>query len=186
MAAASVADLREFLLRRGFSEADADFIAALADDLRDSAGEQVLDRVEERMTHFEAIFRERLNGHEAANRHEFREVLSTIREVVANAQIENEKRFSELAERISALEADLAEFKGEVRGEIAGLKGEIAGLKSEIEGLKSEIAGLRSEMEGMRKELRGWVSQSMIRLAVFQTGLVGVVFAILGALGVLG
>lgn len=191
--AASVADLREFLLRRGFSEADANFIAALADDLRDGATEQALDRVEERVTHFEAIFKERLNGHETANKHEFREVLSTIREVVANAQTANEKRFSELNERINALEieikGEITGIKGEitgVKGEVTGLKGQIEGLKGQIEGLKGEIAGLKSEMDGMRAELRGWVSQVGFRLALFQVGLAGLILSVLWAAGVFG
>ena len=177
--AASVADLREFLLRRGFPEADANFIAAVADDLRDGATEQALDRVEERVSHFEAIFKERLNGHETANKHEFREVLSTIREVVANAQTANEKRFSELNERISALEVEL-------KGELAGVKGEITGIKGQLEGLKGEIAGLKSEMDGMRAELRGWVSQVGFRLALFQVGLAGLILSVLWAAGVFG
>lgn len=173
--AASVADLREFLLRRGFPEADANFIAAVADDLRDGATEQALDRVEERVTHFEAIFKERLNGHQTANKHEFREVLSTIREVVANAQTANEKRFSALTERINGLE-----------GQIAELKGEVTGIKGEITGIKGQIEGLKSEMDGMRAELRGWVSQVGFRLALFQVGLAGLILSVLWAAGVFG
>ena len=171
--AASIADLREFLLQRGFSEADAVFIAALADDLRDGAAEQVLERVEERVGHFEAIFKEKLNGHETANRHEFDKVLSTIREVVANAQTANGDRFSELKGEVS-----------ELKGEVSGLKGQINGLQGQIDGLRGEIAGLKNSMDALRSELRGWVSQAILRLALFQAGLVGLIFAILGALGV--
>ena len=159
--AASVADLREFLLRRGFPEADANFIAAVADDLRDGATEQALDRVEERVAHFEAIFKERLNGHETANKHEFREV-------VANAQTANEKRFSALTERINGLEGQIAELKGEVTG------------------IKGQIEGLKSEMDGLRAELRGWVSQVGFRLALFQVGLAGLILSVLWAAGVFG
>ena len=184
--AASVADLREFLLRRGFPEADANFIAAVADDLRDGATEQALDRVEERVSHFEAIFKERLNGHQTANKHEFREVLSTIREVVANAQTANEKRFSELNERINALEIEIKGELAGVKGEITGIKGQLEGLKGEIAGLKSEIAGLKSEMDGLRAELRGWVSQVGFRLALFQVGLAGLILSVLWAAGVFG
>ena len=182
--AASVADLREFLLQRGFSEADADFIVALADDLRDGAAEQVLERVEQRVGHFEAIFKERLNGHETANRHEFREVLSTIREVVANAQTENEKRFSEIN---TANEKRFSELKGEVagiKGQIDGLQGQIDGLQGQIDGLRGEMAGLKNSMDAMRGELRGWVAQIGFRVVVIQAGLIGLIFAILGALGV--
>ena len=184
--AASVADLREFLLRRGFPEADANFIAAVADDLRDGATEQALDRVEERVSHFEAIFKERLNGHETANKHEFREVLSTIREVVANAQTANEKRFSELNERINALEVELKGELAGVKGEITGIKGQLEGIKGQLEGLKGEIAGLKSEMDGLRAELRGWVSQVGFRLALFQVGLAGLILSVLWAAGVFG
>ena len=189
--AASVADLREFLLQRGFSEADADFIAALADDLRDGAAEQVLERVEQRVGHFEAIFKERLNGHETANRHEFREVLSTIREVVANAQTENEKRFSEIntanEKRFSELKGEVAGIKGQIdgiKGEVAGIKGQIDGLQGQIDGLRGEMAGLKNSMDALRGELRGWVSQAILRGVVIQAGLIGLIFAILGALGV--
>ena len=189
--AASVADLREFLLQRGFSEADADFIAALADDLRDGAAEQVLERVEQRVGHFEAIFKERLNGHETANRHEFREVLSTIREVVANAQTENEKRFSEIntanEKRFSELKGEVAGIKGQIdgiKGEVAGIKGQIDGLQGQIDGLRGEMAGLKNSMDAMRGELRGWVAQIGFRVVVIQAGLIGLIFAILGALGV--
>ena len=228
--AASVADLRKLLIERGFSEPDADFIAELANDLRDGVTTQALERVEQRVGHFEALLKERLNGHEKsleghekANEQEFGKVLSTIREVVANAQKENEKRFSEintanekrfsevntaianaqtengkrfsaLAERLNGLEGQISELRGEVtglkgqvdglQGQINGLQGQIDGLRGEVNGLRSEIAGLKNSMDALRGELRGWVSQAILRGVVIQAGLIGLIFAILGALGV--
>ena len=92
-------------------------------------------------------------------------------------------------EDLGGVREQIAELRGEVRGQIADLRGDMSELKGEVKeqiaGLRGELGGLRGDVRGQIAELRGEFRGELKAIRVLMVTTISVTGLALAALGII-